>query len=109
MTIGNQVPDKVLLQNVLKKMAQKGTGGNRVSATVSGGDATITGTISYEHDRKPILRSVSSISGVRRVIDQLTLVVKKKPQHQNASPIRTYVAPDEPTPVDIMPEDTGAS
>lgn len=81
MAIGNQVPDKTLLQNVLRKMAQKGTGGNRVTATISGGEATVTGTIAYEHDRKPILKTVSGVQGIRRVIDQMVLIIKKKPTH----------------------------
>ena len=77
MGLNNQVPDKTLLQTVLRKMAQKGAGA-RVTATVRSGDATVTGTIAYEHERKMIIRSVTGVQGIRRVIDQLQLVVKKK-------------------------------
>jgi hypothetical protein len=77
MGLNNQIPDKTLLQTVLRKMAQKGAG-SRVSATVRSGDATVTGSIAYEHERKAIIRSVAGVQGIRRVIDQLQLIVKKK-------------------------------
>ena len=79
MTLGNQVPDKTLLRNVERKLMQKCAGATRISATVRGGDATITGTIKNEYERKPIVRCVAAVQGIRRVIDQLQLVAKTKP------------------------------
>jgi len=77
MPFGNQIPDKTLIKNVLRKLTQKCTGGTRVSATVRGGDATVTGMIKHEHQRKPIIRCVSAVQGIRRVIDQLQLEERK--------------------------------
>lgn len=81
MTLGSKIPDKELLKNVLRRMTQKGTSSSRVTATVSGGDATIAGTVAYEYERHAILRSVASVQGIRRVIDQLRVVPKQRPQN----------------------------
>ena len=78
MTIGNRIPDKTLMKNVLRKLTQKCTGATRISATVRGGDATVTGTIKQEHERRPIIRCVSAVQGIGRVIDQLRVEEKKK-------------------------------
>lgn len=81
MTLGNQVPDKTLLKQVERKLIQKSVAGVKVNAAVRSGDATITGTIRNEHERKAILRCVASVPGVRRVVDQITVVVWKNPNH----------------------------
>lgn len=77
MAFGNKTSDATLLKNVLRKLTQKCTVGTRIGATVRGGDATVTGTIKHEHERKPIIRCVSAVQGIGRVIDQLQL--QKKP------------------------------
>ena len=78
MTLGNQVPDKTLLRNVERKISRKIAGANHVSVAVRSGDVTISGTIRHEHERRPILSSVNSVPGVRRVLDQLQVAEKKK-------------------------------
>lgn len=78
MSRDNQVPDKTVLSNVNKKMAMKGTGSKKVAASVRGGDVTLTGTIAFEYERRAMLRSASSVPGVRRVIDQLRVEARKK-------------------------------
>ena len=79
MTLRNPMPDKTLLKNVLQKLVRKGTGSqSRVTAAARNGDVTLMGTVGYEHQRRAIVRSVSSVSGVRRVIDQLRVELKKK-------------------------------
>lgn len=78
MTLGNKVPDKTVLNNVLRKLSQKCTGSTRISATVRGGDATVTGAIKHDFERKPILRCVAAVQGVNRVIDQLRVEERKK-------------------------------
>ena len=78
MALGNQVPDKTLLRNVERKISRKISGTNRVSVSVRSGDVTLKGVIGYEHERRPILSSVNSVPGVRRVLDQLQVVDKKK-------------------------------
>ena len=90
--------DKTLPANVRRKMAQKG-GSNRVSATVRSGDATISGSIAYEHERKMILRTVASVPGVKRVIDQLMLIVKKKVVQP--APTSSYASSSEDAAPDV--------
>jgi osmotically-inducible protein OsmY len=80
MEFGSQIPDKTLLKNVSQKLARRAAGANRVTATVRSGDVTLTGTISYEHERRPLLRICSGIQGVRRVIDQLQIAQRKTGQ-----------------------------
>jgi osmotically-inducible protein OsmY len=77
MTFGSQIPDKTLQKNVDRKLMQK-CSGSKIVATVRSGDATITGTIKSEHERRPIIRCVTAVQGIRRVNDQLTLAVKPK-------------------------------
>ena len=79
MPLGNQVPDKTLLKNVERKLMQKCSGATRISAAVRGGDATITGMIKNEHERRPIVRCVAAVQGINRVIDQLRVAEKIKP------------------------------
>ncbi|TWT93904.1 BON domain-containing protein [Stieleria varia] len=78
MSFGNKVPDKTLQVNVIRKLAQKCAGSNRIDASVRGGDVTLTGSIKNEFERKPILRCVSAVQGIGRVVDQIRLEVKKK-------------------------------
>ena len=78
MALGIQIPDKTLLKGVVQKMARKGTNSSRITPTVRSGDVTLTGTIGYEHERRPLLKTASSVPGVRRVIDQLRVEAKKK-------------------------------
>jgi len=76
--LNNQVPDKTLLKQVLKRMTRKGISSNRVKATVRTGDVTIAGTIEYEHERRSILSSVNGIACVKRVVDQLRVEKRKR-------------------------------
>ncbi len=74
----NEVNDKSLLQKVNQRLMRTGTGGKtRVTAAVRRGDVTLTGTLQFEMQRRSIMRAASSVPGVRRVIDQMTLEVKK--------------------------------
>ncbi|MEZ6116978.1 MAG: BON domain-containing protein [Pirellulaceae bacterium] len=78
MAIGNNVPDKTLLKTVTQKLLRTGSSSSRITPTVRSGDVTLAGVIGFEHERRGIVRSVSSIPGVRRVIDQLRLIERKK-------------------------------
>ncbi len=78
MTLRNEVTDKTLQNTVDRKLMQKCSSGAKITANVRSGDATISGTIANEHDRRPILRCVAGVPGIRRVVDQLLVVPKKK-------------------------------
>jgi len=77
MALGNAVPDKTLLRDINKKLLRAGTQ-TKVTASVSGGCLTLTGMLQFEIQRRPILRAVNQVSGVRRVVDQMTLRAKKR-------------------------------
>ncbi len=68
--------------DILKQANQSLTRGSagargRITASVKNGDVALAGANRYEHERRPIVGSVSSTNGVRRVIDQLQVVAKK--------------------------------
>ena len=73
------VSDKVLLTKVNQRIERSGSGGqNHVKADVRRGDVTLTGMLQFEISRSSIVKQVSAIAGVRRVIDQMKVEVKKK-------------------------------
>ncbi|WP_146576816.1 BON domain-containing protein [Neorhodopirellula pilleata] len=77
MSSSNQVPDKSLLQSVQRKLSQKCAGGKMITS-VRSGVATVSGVIKNEHERKPILRTITGVQGIRRVIDQLRVEKRKQ-------------------------------
>ncbi len=72
---GSQVPDKDLQKNVNRQLERGGLGSQcRIHATVKNGSVTLTGTLKYEAQRRPILKSIQGIAGVQRVNDQLQFI-----------------------------------
>jgi osmotically-inducible protein OsmY len=66
------VPDKTILKKVNQRLTRTGLGyGCRVTVTVRGGQVSLSGNIQYEHQRRPALRAVGSVEGVKSVLDQL--------------------------------------
>ena len=65
--------DKELLKTVNKRLSR---GGGRVSAGVQQGTVTLSGDLQYEAQRRPLIKSIASIAGVRSVVDQLRLKPK---------------------------------
>ena len=75
----NQVPDKALMQKVDQCVQRTGTGSqSRVKIDVRRGEVTLTGTIQYEMQRQNIMRAANRVSGVRRVVDQMTIAAKRR-------------------------------
>lgn len=73
----NQTSDKELSKTVQKRLVRAGSGAQTpLAATVQQGTVTLIGILRYESQRRPILKAVSSIAGVGRVIDQLRIAVK---------------------------------
>ena len=76
----NEVPDKALLKTVNRRLDRTGTGSqSKVTASVQRGTVTLTGKLQYENQRAPIVKAISSVAGVRQVIDQLQSPPKKDP------------------------------
>jgi osmotically-inducible protein OsmY len=63
------VSDKELSKTVRNRLQRGGSGG--LTSDVREGTVTLKGRIRYESQRRPLLKIVRSIAGVRNVIDQL--------------------------------------
>jgi osmotically-inducible protein OsmY len=71
----DDVSDKELSKTISKRLQRGGGGG--LSADVLRGTVTLKGKIRYESQRRPLLKILNSIAGVRRIIDQLQLEPKR--------------------------------
>lgn len=65
----DQVSDKELMKTVSKRLQRGGSAG--VTADIQRGTVTLKGKIQYEAQRRPMMKVVSCIAGVRRVVDQV--------------------------------------
>lgn len=77
MALENRIPDKTVLKNVQSRLSKKCSTSPKVSVDVRSGEATLNGTIKSEMERKQIIRAVSSVEGVSRVIDRIKLEERK--------------------------------
>jgi osmotically-inducible protein OsmY len=68
----NSPSDRELSKTVNKRLIR--AGGGSVTATTQMGTVTLTGTLRYEAQRRPIVKAVTAVAGVARVVDQLKLL-----------------------------------
>jgi len=74
---GNRTSDKELSKTVNKRLVRAGGGSQtRLAAAVQQGTVTLTGMLRYEAQRRPLLKAISAVPGVSRVIDQLQMMPK---------------------------------
>ena len=74
----NEVSDKDLLKAINQRMARTGTASqSKVNISVQQGNVTLTGTLQHAIQRSPIVKAVSRVAGVRRVVDQMQHTAKK--------------------------------
>ena len=74
----NQVSDKDLLKQINQRLARTGTASqSKVNVSVQQGNVTLTGTLQHAIQRDPIVKAVSRVTGVRRVVDQMQHTAKK--------------------------------
>jgi osmotically-inducible protein OsmY len=73
----NQISDKDLLKQVNQRLTRSGASQSKVAVTVQQGMVTLTGTLQHAIQRDPILKAVARVAGVKRVIDQMQMVVRK--------------------------------
>ena len=70
--------DKAILKKVNQHLARMSLGSqSRVNAAIRGGQVILSGNIQYENQRRPALKAVGSVEGVRGVLDQLKLLPRK--------------------------------
>ena len=53
---------------------------SKVNVSVQQGNVTLTGTLQHAIQRSPIVKAISQVTGVRRVVDQMQHTVKKAPR-----------------------------
>ncbi len=103
----NQVPDRDLLKQINQRMARTGTSSqSKVNVSVQQGIVTLTGTLQHAIQRDPILKAVSRVTGVRRVIDQMQHLKKatRRDAEQNVySPQREAVVESSAATVTEVP------
>lgn len=76
---GKNVSDKDLLRTINQRLSRAGASSQtRVTASVQQGNVTVSGSLQYPYQRGAIIKAIERIAGVRRVIDQLLLVDRKK-------------------------------
>jgi osmotically-inducible protein OsmY len=79
MALGSKIPDKTLMRSVTQKLAQRCSGsGSKINVDVISGTVTLTGALAQEYQRKAIISSMNTITGVKRVVDKMTIVPPKK-------------------------------
>ena len=70
--------DKAILKKVNQHLARMSFGSHsRVNAAISNGQVTLSGNIQYENQRRPAMKAVASVEGVRIVLDQLQIPPRK--------------------------------
>jgi hypothetical protein len=86
--------DAALLKTVNQKLSRGGGGSqSRITATVQRGTVTLTGKLQYDAQRAPLTKTVASIAGVRRVVDQL--MVAPRVNHYAAAEARADATANE--------------
>ena len=71
-----RVPDKIVQKKVDDNLMR--TGANKVKAAVRSGTVTLTGVLQYEMQRSAMVKAASSATGVARVVDQMTVLVRPR-------------------------------
>jgi osmotically-inducible protein OsmY len=75
----NQIADKDLAKTVNQRLARAGaSSSSRIAATIQQGTVTLTGTLQYPGQRSPIVKSLSGVPGVTRVVDLMKLAERKQ-------------------------------
>lgn len=77
MSFGERPNDKAILKDVNKRLARAGIPG-KFTAVVRGGCVTLAGALQYPSQRRIMIKKVNQAAGVRQVIDQMTVTVRKR-------------------------------
>jgi osmotically-inducible protein OsmY len=67
------ISDKTILRDINKQLAKTGMGRSRISATVRGGQVTLTGQLLDERQRRPIMQTLRRVDGMKGVTDRITV------------------------------------
>jgi hypothetical protein len=92
---GNDKATDEKLQKLVDQRLMRGGAGSqsRITAQVSQGNVTVSGNLQYEAQRSPLVKNISRVAGVRRVIDQLRVAPKVDQDTYARKPARPVEAP----------------
>ena len=78
MGFGKDISDRELLKSINRKLMQRAGSDCKVVAVVASGCVTLSGVLGQEHQRRTLINSMQVISGVRRVLDTMTVAPRRK-------------------------------
>ncbi len=68
------VQDKTITRQVQGKLAGRGLGAPcKIDVATAKGEVTLTGTVQYNQQKNTAVQACNQISGVKRVVDRLTV------------------------------------
>jgi osmotically-inducible protein OsmY len=65
--------DGHITRHVTNKLASRGFGSQHLTVHTIDGLVTLSGSVQFAQQKRAALRVISGISGIRRVIDQMTV------------------------------------
>ena len=65
--------DDHITRHVNNKLASRGFGSQHLTVQTNNGLVTLSGGVQFAHQKRAALRAINGITGVRRVIDQMTV------------------------------------
>ena len=65
--------DDHITRHVNNKLASRGFGSQRLTVQTSNGLVTISGGVQFAHQKKAALKAITGITGIRRIIHQMTV------------------------------------
>jgi hypothetical protein len=97
MFVRNLVSDKDLLKSINQRLSRTGTASqSRINVSVQQGNVTLSGNLQHAIQRSPIVKAVTRVAGVRRVIDQMKLIVRKAIRPDAVRAVPVPIAPLSP-------------
>ena len=71
--------DRAIVQQVTQRLATRGLRSPcKIDVQSSKGEVTLTGAVQYPHQRAAAMQAASSASGVRHVVDRMTVKPAEK-------------------------------
>ena len=77
--VGTPIQDKTITRQVQGKLASRGLNSPcRIEVATAKGEVTLTGNVQYAQQKTNAVQAATAVSGVRRVVDRLTVKVVAK-------------------------------
>jgi osmotically-inducible protein OsmY len=71
-------PDQKIISEVQLKLAKRGLRSpSSVTVSSKNGEVVLTGSVQYAHQKSAAVQTATGVTGVKRVIDQMTIGAKR--------------------------------